>query len=398
MDLKDKIKSLARKFSQEIIGIRRHIHKYPEISFQEFKTSEYIASKLKNYNIPFRKGFVKTGIVAKIEGNNSGKKVIALRADIDALPINEQTSLSFRSAYNGIMHACGHDVHTASLIGTGRILKELINQLEGTILLIFQPGEEVVPGGAKLMLEQGVFSDLIPDIVIGQHVLPELDTGTFGFRQGKYMASNDEIYITVKGKGGHAAIPEQTTDTVSIASKIIVTLKDFINQNNTENNPTILSFGKIQGKGATNVIPDEVKIAGTFRTFDETWRKKAHIEMKNFAESLAAESGGSCDFKVVQGYPSLFNNPKVTSAARKFTEEFIGKKNVFDINQRMTSEDFAFYSQVFPSTFYRMGVRNKQKGITSSLHTPTFNIDEDAIIHSMGNMAWLAISFLKYKI
>jgi len=395
MYLKDRIKSLAQKFSQEIIGIRRHIHKYPEISFQEFRTSEFIASKLNDYDIPFRKGFVKTGIVAQIEGNNSKKKVIALRADIDALPINEQSSLSFKSVNKGIMHACGHDVHTAALIGTGRILKELIDELEGTVLLIFQPGEELVPGGAKLMIEEGALRDPVPDIVIGQHVLPELDTGTFGFREGKYMASNDEIYMTVKGKGGHAAIPEQTTDTVSIASKIIVVLKEMVDHYNSANTPTLLTFGKIQGKGATNVIPDEVKIAGTFRTFNEAWRKRAHLEMKNLAVALAEESGGSCDFKVVQGYPSLVNNEKVTSEARKYTEEFIGKKNVFDLDLRMTSEDFAFYSQVFPSTFYRIGIKNVQKGITSSLHTPTFNVDEEAIIHGMGNLAWLAVSFLK---
>ena len=395
MDLKDRIKSLALKFSQEIIGVRRHIHKYPEISFQEFRTSEFIASKLNDYDIPFRKGFVKTGIVAQIEGNNSGKKVIALRADIDALPIDEQSGLSFKSVNKGIMHACGHDVHTAALIGTGRILKELRDELEGTVLLIFQPGEELVPGGAKLMLGEGALRDPTPDIIIGQHVLPELDTGTFGFREGKYMASNDEIYMTVKGKGGHAAIPEQTTDTVSIASKIIVALKEMVDHFNSANTPTLLSFGKIQGKGATNVIPDEVKIAGTFRTFNETLRKEAHLEMKNLAVSIAKELEGSCRFRVIHGYPYLVNNKEVTSAARKFTEEFIGKKNVFDLDLRMTSEDFAFYSQVFPSTFYRIGIKNVQKGITSSLHTPTFNVDEEAIIHGMGNMAWLAVSFLK---
>lgn len=394
MDLKDRIKSLALKFSQEIIGIRRHIHKYPEISFQEFRTSEFIASKLNDYDIPFRKGFVKTGIVAQIEGNNSGKKVIALRADIDALPINEQSSLSFKSVNKGIMHACGHDVHTATLIGAGRILKEVENELEGTVLLIFQPGEELVPGGAKLMLEEGALRNPTPDIVIGQHVLPELDTGTFGFREGKYMASNDEIYIKVTGKGGHAAIPKGTTDTLLIASKIIVALKEMVASYHSADTPTLLSFGKIQGEGATNVIPDEVKIAGTFRTFDETWRKEAHFEMKNLAVSIAKELGGSCRFRVVHGYPYLVNNKEVTSVARRFTEEFIGKENVFDLDQRMTSEDFAFYSQVFPSTFYRMGVRNKQKGITSSLHTTTFDIDEEAIIHGMGNLAWLAFSFL----
>lgn len=394
MDIKDKIKFLARKFCQEIIEIRRHIHKYPEISFQEFKTSEFVASKLNDYNIQYRKGFVKTGIVAQIEGHILSKKVIGLRADMDALPINEQSGLSFRSVHKGIMHACGHDVHTATLIGAGRILKEIENELEGTVLLIFQPGEELVPGGAKLMIEEGALGNPTPDIVIAQHVLPELDTGTFGFREGKYMASNDEIYITVTGKGGHAAIPKGTTDTVLIASKIIVVLKEMVTSYHSADTPTLLSFGKIQGEGATNVIPDEVKIAGTFRTFDEDWRQKAHFEMKNLAESLAEELGGTCDFRVVHGYPYLVNNKKVTSKARRFTEEFIGKENVFDLDQRMTSEDFAFYSQVFPSTFYRMGIKNVQKGITSPLHTSTFNVDEEAIVHGMGNLAWLAFSFL----
>ncbi len=393
--LKQKIQEQSKKYLSETIDIRRHLHAHPELSFVEFATSDYIASKLKQYDIPFKQGIVKTGIVALIEGKNPTKKIIALRADLDALPITEANNVAYKSTNNGVMHACGHDVHSASLLGVAKILNELKNDFEGTIKLIFQPGEEKLPGGASLMIKEGVLKNPHVQCILGQHVFPSMEAGKVGFRKGMYMASTDEIYITVVGKGGHAAMPTDYNNPLLIASQILLELNKTFMQA-TQPVPTVLAFGKIVGNGSTNVIPNEVKIEGTFRTMDEHWRKQAHEKMKNFAKKTAQQMGGSCDFRIEHGYPFLVNDEATTMHAYTAAEQYLGKENVEELPLRMTAEDFAFYSQQIPSCFYRLGTGNKSKGITSGVHTSTFDIDERALEIGVGLMAWLALNELMH--
>jgi amidohydrolase len=392
-DLKSKIQHAASTYLAEIIDIRRHLHAHPELSFEEYKTSEFIASQLKKYKIPFSAGVVKTGIVALIEGRNPAKKVIALRADLDALPITEANTCEYKSQNAGVMHACGHDVHSASLLGAAKILNELKNEFEGTIKLIFQPGEEKLPGGASLMIKEGVLENPHAQHIFGQHVFPSMEAGKVGFRNGMYMASTDEIYITVKGKGGHAAMPNDYNSPLLIASRILLELNQTFMQEE-QPAPTVLAFGKITGSGATNVIPDEVYIEGTFRTLNEDWRAKAKVKMKALAENIAIEMGGSCTYTIENGYPFLVNDVETTNRARTAAEAYLGKENVEELALRMTAEDFAFYSQKIPACFYRLGTANKEKGITSGVHTATFDIDEKALEIGAGLMAWLAVNEL----
>lgn len=391
------IKKLASGYLADIIAIRRHLHAHPELSFKEFETAAYVAGRLKEYGIPYHEGIAGTGIVAIIEGTEPASKVLALRADLDALPIKEENNVEYCSKNEGVMHACGHDVHTASLLGAARILNQLRADWKGTIKLIFQPGEEKLPGGAQIMINEGVLENPSPSAIIGQHVLPSLATGKVGFRSGMYMASTDELYLTVKGKGGHAALVDQYINPLLIASRILRALDaEFmdIKKRNIPEIPTVLAFGKILGYGATNVIPDEVKLEGTFRTMNENWRNEAHRIMKNMAERIAEEMGGKCEFNIVRGYPFLVNDEKVTSRCKANAIKFLGKENVVDLEMRMTAEDFAYYSQVLPACFYRLGTGNVERGITSGLHTPTFDVDESSLETAMGLMAWLAIKEL----
>lgn len=396
MKLIEKIKSLSEKYVDEIIQIRRHIHAYPELSFEEYNTSKFIGSKLKEWNIPYKGGIVNTGIVAEINGAKSGNGTcLALRADIDALPIEEKNEVEYKSKYKGIMHACGHDVHTASLLGTAKILHEIKNEFSGTVKLIFQPGEEKAPGGASLMLKEGVLENPKPAAIIAQHVFPELEAGKTGFRTGKYMASTDEIYLTVKGKGGHAAMRGTYVNPLLIASEILIELEKSFSSSKI---PTVLAFGRMQANGATNIIPSEVIIEGTLRTFDETWRKEAQNIICTLCSVVAKKSGGSCEVNILNGYPALINDEKVTLLAKRSAEEFLGKENVVNLEPRMTGEDFSFYAQQIPACFYRLGTGNKAKGIVSGVHTPTFDIDESALKIGMGLMAWIAIQQMKLAV
>lgn len=390
MVMKDKIRKLASDYAQDIVSNRRHLHQNPELSFEEYKTSEFVFNKLSEYGLKPENGIGGTGVVALIEGNDPSGKTIALRADMDALPIIEENQVPYKSNNEGVMHACGHDVHTASLLGASRILNEIKSDLTGTIKLIFQPGEEKIPGGASLMIKDGVLENPFPSKIIGQHVMSQLPVGKVGFRPGMYMASADEIYITVKGKGGHAAMPDSNIDPILIASHIIVALQQIVSRHANPKTPTVLSFGKINGNGATNIIPDEVKIEGTFRTLNEAWRSDAHKKMKFMAESIAVGMGAEIDFKILNGYPFLKNNESLTEEARLNAIEYLGKENVVDLDIWMAAEDFAYFSQTVDACFYRLGVRNEEKGIISSVHTPTFNIDEGALEIGAGLMAYLA--------
>jgi len=394
MQLAEKIKELSKKHLEEAIRTRRHLHMYPELSFMETQTSAFVGQKLKDEGIEVREKVANTGLVAVIKGKNPGKKTIALRADMDALPILETNDVPYKSKNTGVMHACGHDVHTTSLLGAAHILNALKTEFEGTVKLIFQPGEEKLPGGASLMIREGVLRDPAPAAILGQHVMPLIEVGKVGFRSGVYMASTDEIYVTVKGKGGHGAMPHMNIDPVLITANMLVALQQIVSRNANPIMPSVLSFGRVIADGATNVIPNEVKLEGTFRTLDEKWRNDAHLKMKHLAETLARSMGGSCEFNIEKGYPVLYNEEKLTASARKHAVDFLGRENVQDLEIWMAAEDFAFYSQQVDACFYRLGVRNEAKGITASVHTPTFDIDENALLTGMGLMAYLALKEL----
>ncbi|SFW48014.1 M20 metallopeptidase family protein [Chitinophaga sancti] len=388
--MKNRIKELAHKYAPEFIAIRRHIHANPELSFQEFETSKYIQQQLDTFGVKYTAGIAGTGIVAIIEGKNPAKKVIALRADIDALPITEANDVPYKSLNSGIMHACGHDVHTTCVLGATRILQELKDEFEGTIKILFQPGEEKHPGGASLMIKDGALENPRPDAILGMHVQPSMEAGLLGFRAGQYMASADEIYINIKGKGGHAAQPHLTTDIILVASHLVVSLQQVISRNNNPFSPSVLSICAFNGGYTTNVIPSEVKLMGTFRAMDETWRFKAHEIIKKQATELAHAMGAEIEIDILVGYPCLYNNEEVTERSRTLAGEYLGQEHVQDTEVRMGAEDFAFYSQIIPACFFRLGTGNVAKGITSGVHTPTFDIDERAIETGIGTMAYLA--------
>ncbi|PIB36669.1 N-acyl-L-amino acid amidohydrolase [Reichenbachiella sp. 5M10] len=394
MDLINRIKSLSASFHEDTVANRRHLHAHPELSFQETETAAYVKAYLEKLGIKHRTGIAGNGIEAIIEGKNPEKKITALRADMDALPIKEESLKPYKSKNEGVMHACGHDVHTSSLMTCLRILHELKDEFEGTIKFIFQPGEELFPGGASLMIKDGILKNPKPSSIFGQHVMPLIPVGKVGFRKGMYMASADEIYVTVRGKGGHGALPELCVDSVLIASHIIVALQQVVSRMASPKTPSVLTFGKVEAKGATNVIPTEVKIEGTFRTLDEKWRKEAHVRMKKLAEGLAESMGGYCDFNIQVGYPFLKNEPELTERARQAAIAYLGEENVVDLDVWMGAEDFAYYSQKADACFYRLGTRNEDKNIISAVHTPTFDIDEDALNLGPGLMAWLAINEL----
>lgn len=389
----EEIKNLAHKIHESVIANRRHLHAHPELSFHEHNTSSFVKSRLGEMNIPWQL-MASTGIVALIKGEKLSDRVIALRADMDALPITEANNIVYASANAGVMHACGHDAHTASLLGTAYILQLLKNKFGGTIKLIFQPGEETLPGGASMMIEEGVLQNPKPDAIIGQHVFPSLDAGKIAIRKGKFMASMDSIFVTVRGKGGHGAQPHQNIDPVIITAHILIALQQIVSRISNPTTPCVLSFGKLIANGAVNVIPDEVYIEGTFRTVDESWRTEAHKRMKQMAESIAKSMGASCAFNIVRGYPYLINEEQLTEQVRTHAEEYLGKENVTEAEMWMAAEDFASYSHVANGCFYLLGVGNNEKGISSSLHTPTFNIDEDALSLSTGLMAYIAVKRL----
>ena len=374
-----------------VVQWRRELHKIPELAFEEFETAAFVSKILTQYNIAHQTQIAKTGIVALIEGKNPNKRCIALRADLDALPILEGSTHAYISKNEGKMHACGHDYHTASLLGVAVIISQLKAHLEGSVKFIFQPSEEKMPGGAAVMIANGVLENPKVNLIIGQHVSPELPTGSIGIKAGEFMASADEIYLTVKGKGGHAAFPEKINDPIIAAAQILIALQQVVSRKKDAFTPAVLSFGKVIAEGATNVVPDEVHIAGTLRTMHETWRKEAHYWIKNIAENSAKSLGCTCEVDIVVGYPCLHNDEALTTKVSLLAKEILGEEKIVAIDKRMGAEDFAYYSQEIPACFLRIGTGSKPE-TQYGLHTPQFDIDENAFKSSLALFSWLALT------
>jgi len=383
----------AETMQSALVSDRRHLHQHPELSFEERETSQFVIRRLQDLDIPYREGVGGYGVLAQIAGVGPGPTV-ALRADMDALPIQEANKVPYASKVPGVMHACGHDVHTASLLGAAALLRSRAGDFRGNVRLLFQPAEERLPGGASLMIRDGALQDPVPVSIYGQHVMPLLDSGKVGFRSGQYMASADEIRLTIRGKGGHAAMPHLNTDSVLIASHVVVALQQVVSRRANPTLPSVLSFGHIIGEGAYNVLPNEVKLRGTFRTLDEGWREQAHRFIREIAEGTASAMGAACSVEIDKGYPMLYNHPRPTSLARRTAEQYLGSENVVDLDLWMAAEDFAWYAQEIPASFYRLGTRNEAKGIVSSVHTPTFDIEEDAMATGAGLLAAIALEQL----
>ena len=392
MTMQEKVETLAAEFESEIIGIRRHLHRNPELSAQEVSTRRFIEAKLEEWGIAYRSGYSGNGVVGIVEGRKPESRCIALRAEMDALPIEEETGLDFASENKGVMHACGHDVHMACLLGAAKILQSLKDEFEGTVKLIFQPSEEDYKGGAPVMMAQGVLQNPVPQAIYALHILPELECGRIGYRSGKYMASTDEVYLKVKGKAGHGAAPERNIDPVVASAYIITALQQIVSRQASPFTPTVLSFGRIIGEGQTNVIPAEVNIDGTFRTFDEAWREKAHQAITRCAEETAKACGAECEVHIAQGYPSVCNDPKITQKLRATAERFVGAARVEELPLRMTADDFAFYTQQVPGCMFRLGVKPEDVDEPANLHTGRLVVDEACMKTGAGLLALLAMA------
>ena len=387
---------MAREGAAEIIECRRWLHRHPELSQQEYGTMAFVAEKLKEMGLEPKTGIGRTGVMAMIRGKNPDAYCVAMRADYDALPITEDTGLPFASENPGVMHACGHDMHTSSLLGAAKILCQLKEEFEGSVMLIFQPSEEMYPGGAKMMMDDGLFSEVTPDEIYGFHCLPEMECGRVGMRKGKYMASTDELYWTIKGRGGHGATPHMAIDPIVVASHVVVALQQVVSRNASPLMPTVLSFGKMVGEGRTNIIPDEVKMEGIIRTFDPEWRLEAHNRIRKISEGVAESMGAECDLFIDYGYPPVVNNDDCTQMTHDNAVAYLGEANVDWLDMRMTAEDFAFYAQKIPACYFRVGIHVPGTEVTN-LHRPNLLVNEDSIEVASGFEAYNAIMALQKK-
>ena len=390
----DKIKALVDSNEAYYIATYRHLHAHPELSFEEYETSAFVQKELSKMGINYRAGIAGTGILGVIEGKNPNHRTIALRADMDALPVNENVEIPWKSTRKNVMHACGHDAHTTALLGVAKILNQMKDNFEGRVLLVFQPGEEKAPGGARLMLEDGVFEHYKPDIMLAQHVSVDYPTGTLAFLPGRIMASADEIHVKINGKGGHGALPHLLNDTVLAAAQTLVSLQQVKSRLCHPLTPMVLTFGKLIAAGAQNIIPHEVSLSGTFRTYDETWRLQAKQHIRNIITETCAAYGCTANIEMPDGYPCVDNDAVVSQKAKAFATEWVGDENIQSLEKRMTSEDFSFFSQKYPATFYRFGIKGEKNADTGGLHSATFCIDEQALKVAVGGMTWLALRFL----
>ncbi|MFN8393173.1 MAG: M20 family metallopeptidase [Bacteroidia bacterium] len=396
MDLKSRLHARSQEIKQDIIGLRRHLHAHPELAFEEWETSNLVKRELASAEIEFTDGIAKTGVVGYIHGGLGPGKTIALRADMDALPILETNQVPYASKVPGKMHACGHDVHTSSLLGTARLLQENRGAFAGTVKLIFQPSEEKLPGGASVMIAEGVLDNPRVSSIFGQHVMPGIPAGKVGMRRGIYMASADEIYLRIRGKGGHGAMPQACVDPVAIMAQTLSTLQTVVSRMADPRLPSVLTFGKVIANGATNVIPDEVYLEGTYRCMDEPQRARAHKMIESICREVASAMGGKAEIEIMKGYPVLVNDDVLGERARTWVEDYVGAENVQDLDLWMAAEDFAWYTHQVPGCFYRLGTRNEDRGIIHGVHTPQFDVDESALGLSTGLMAWLAIQELQH--
>ena len=389
-----KIKDIVDASMKKMVSWREHLHAYPELSFKEVNTSAFVASSLEELCIPYQHGIAGTGVVALIKGRNPEKHCIALRADLDALPIHEENKVAYKSKNQGVMHACGHDVHTTCLLGAAIVLNQLKNEFEGTIKLIFQPGEERLPGGASMMINEGVLENPKVDKILALHVYPSMDVGTVGFKPGLYMAACDELYLTIKGKGGHAALPDAYNNPVMLISKLLPKLESYLESLSDSTSPFVFAFGKLEAEGATNVIPKFARAAGTLRTMDEQWRSTIHKKLKVFVADFLTFNNAEGQLEIIKGYPCLNNDQILTENCIQSAKEYLGSENVELLDVRMTAEDFSFFSQKIPACFFRLGVRNEDLGIVHEVHHPKFDIDKNAIKFGAGLMAYIALNVL----
>jgi amidohydrolase len=388
-ELRTRVRALSQEFSPDLVRIRRHLHAHPELSFAEHDTVAFVGSELDRIGIPYRR-VAGTGLIAEIRGGSG--PTIALRADLDALPIGEQNEVDYRSTREGVMHACGHDVHTACLLGAARIIGEVKDFLRGTVRLLFQPGEEQLPGGATLMIRDGALQDPKPRGIFGQHVHPPLAAGSVGFRPGLYMASTDELYLTVRGRGGHGAMPHTAVDPIVVTAQLISALQQLVSRESDPTLPVVLTFGHIASEGgATNVIPNAVRLKGTLRTLDEAWRKELHLRLQRTANGLAGALGATAELDIRQGYPFLKNEERLTRWAMSEAKQLLGEERVVELPIRMTGEDFAFYTHHVPACFYRLGARAGAAGTVKPVHTDTFDVDEGCLETGAGVMACLGV-------
>ena len=360
---------------------RRTLHQNPELSFQEFETSAFIQARLREIDVPFQV-MATTGVVARI---GEGERCVALRADIDALPILEESGVAFASQKQGVMHACGHDAHTAMLLGAARVLKAReaeLTALNGTIKLIFQPGEELSPGGASILIKEGVLQNPRPEVIFGQHVNPDAPSGTAAFVTGTMMAATDELFWTLHGKSGHAAQPHNATDPILMAAHLITQLQTLISRRLNPFQSGVLSICSIHGGNATNVIPETVELSGTLRSMNQEWREYALRTIAEHSELLSSSSlfgSGRCEFKPMRGYPPLVNNAESTAFARTAAENLLGTVVIEDFEPKMWGEDFAYYTHEIPGTFWMLGIRPQGMNAIPGLHNSKFILDENAL-------------------
>lgn len=391
MNLLQQIQALAEKHHPEWVAIRRHLHAHPELSFEEHETMAFVSNKLHEWGIEHETGVTGTGIVAHVRGRNPDQRTVALRADMDALPIQELNDVDYRSKVDGVMHACGHDVHTTNLLGAIQLLHLTSEHWEGTVRCIFQPGEERIPGGARAMVDAGVLTNPVPSGILGQHVYPQLPAGHVGVRPGPYMASADEIHLTVHGQGGHAALPHLCKDPVLATAHILVAAQQLVSRHANPSQPTVLSFGKVEALGATNIIPNSVTVQGTFRAMDETWRFEAHGLLRNLIVQVASAHGCTVDLDIRVGYPHVNNHVELTHRFKELAIEYVGADKVHDLDIRMTGEDFSHFANAIPGCFYRLGTASPSSNLgKSGLHTPHFDVDEDSLTLGAGLMAYAA--------
>lgn len=371
------IRSMSIVLAEKAQRYREHMHQHPELSFQEHNTMQFVADQLEQLGIPYRKEVGNTGVVAHISGSKhtAGQSCFGLRSELDALPILEQTGAAYASQNEGVMHACGHDVHTSILLATAELLWTVREDLPQPVKLIFQPGEEKNPGGASILIKEGVLNDPPVHAMAALHVYPEMEAGKVGFKEGLYMASCDELYLTIHGKGGHGAMPHQTIDPIMVGAQLLTGLQQVVSRSCDPKIPCVLSFGHFEALGATNVIPDSAYLKGTFRTMNEAWREQGLAIIERHIHGVCEQFGATATFEVSKGYPMLSNDPDLTKRVRKKAIDFLGEKNVEELPLRLTSEDFSFYAQEIPVCFFRLGVRNEEQGIVYGVHHPKFDVD-----------------------